>query len=126
MTLKWKFENDRPIYLQLVETLKADIIAHNYQAGQKFPSVRELAQLASVNPNTMQKALVELERQGFLETNRTTGRVIAANFEKLNTERDALATEKTQNFISQMKALGYTKNQIVAMIQEVQNGSSRD
>ncbi|MFI3226435.1 MAG: GntR family transcriptional regulator [Clostridia bacterium] len=124
--MKWQFESDRPIYLQLVEILKADIIANDYQVGQKFPSVRELAQLASVNPNTMQKAMVELERQGFLESNRTSGRVISANFEKINTERDALATKKVKDFIEKMNKLGYSYHQIISMIEEVRYGSSRD
>lgn len=124
--MKWQFDNNRPIYIQLVEILKADIIANNYENGQKFPSVRELAGLASVNPNTMQKALCELERQGFLETNRTAGRVICANFEKINTERDMLAHNKVADFIEQMHALGYSKSQILSMIQEVHHDSSRD
>lgn len=124
--MKWQFENDRPIYIQLVEILKADIIANNYPTGQKFPSVRELAQLASVNPNTMQKALVELERQGFLETNRSTGRVISANYDKIKTERNSLVNHKIEEFLSQMNSLGYSKSQIISIIQGVDDGFSRN
>lgn len=116
--MKWKFENDRPIYLQLVDILKADIITQNYPNGQKFPSVRELAQLASVNPNTMQKALVELERQGFLETEGTNGRVVSANFTKIDNERDILIHKKIDEFSTYMKSLGCSKLEIINLIKE--------
>lgn len=122
MALKWQFENDRPIYVQIVERLKGDIIAQKFVSGEKFPTVRDLAQEASVNPNTMQKALAELERQGFLETNRTAGRVVSANFEKINTERDALAQQKMQVFLEQMHQLGYDKEEVIAFLKEGYHG----
>lgn len=116
--MKWKFDNNKPIYLQIVEILKADIIANNYETGQKFPSVRELAQLASVNPNTIQKALVELERQGFVETLRTSGRVISANYDKLSDERLLISQQKVKEFLEQMYQLGFSKDQIITIIKE--------
>ncbi|WP_409968617.1 GntR family transcriptional regulator [Bengtsoniella intestinalis] len=124
--MKWHFESDRPIYIQIVERLKGDIIGEKYQSGEKFPTVRDLAQEAAVNPNTMQKALAELERQGFLESHRTAGRVVAANFEKIHIEREALAQEKIQCFVEQMHQLGYTKEEMIALLKEDDHGIGRD
>ena len=74
--MPWDLDNDRPIYLQLMERIQQDIVAGVYQAGDKLPSVRDLAMEAAVNPNTMQKALSELERNGLLHSQRTSGRYI--------------------------------------------------
>lgn len=124
--MKWQFESGRPIYSQIVERLKGDIIGGVYASGEKFPTVRDLAQEASVNPNTMQKALAELERQGFLESHRTAGRVVAANFEKLNTEKEALVQQKIQQFLEQMYQLGVGKEEIIARLKEEDHGIGRD
>ena len=64
--MTWHFENDRPIYTQLLEQIRLRIISGIYAAGSRLPSVRELAGEASVNPNTMQKALSELEQSGII------------------------------------------------------------
>ncbi|MFI3115761.1 MAG: GntR family transcriptional regulator [Clostridia bacterium] len=117
--MKWQFESDRAIYIQIKEILKADIIANNYEIGQKFPSVRELAQLASVNPNTMQKALVELEKEGFLESSGTLGRVISKNYGDLNTKREDFAKKKTDEYVAHMKKIGYSEKEIINLIMEV-------
>ena len=114
--MKWEFDNDRPIYLQVVEIITAEIMAGNYKAGEKFPSVRELAVLASVNPNTMQKALSELERSGFLITNRSAARVVTEDLGKIQAQRDALANEKISQFLGQMDKLGFTKEEIILKI----------
>ena len=72
----WKFQTDRPIYAQLVEQVKQKMIAGVYPPGGKMPSVRELAAEASVNPNTMQRAFSQLEQEGLLYTQRTSGRFV--------------------------------------------------
>lgn len=118
--MKWQFENDRPIYLQIKEILKADIIANDYEVGQKFPSVRELAQLASVNPNTMQKALVELEKEGFLESDRVVGRVISKKYGDFNNKREDFAKKKTLEYVAMMKKIGYASNEIIKLVVEVE------
>ena len=74
--MPWELDNDRPIYLQLMERIQHDIISGVYKPGDKIPSVRDLALDAAVNPNTMQKALSELERSGLLYSQRTSGRFI--------------------------------------------------
>ena len=68
--MPWNLDSDRPIFIQIIDRIQADIIAGCYQPGDKLPSVRELAQDAAVNPNTMQKALSELERTGLVYSDR--------------------------------------------------------
>ena len=74
--MAWKLDSDRPIYAQILEIIQMQIISGKYQPGDKIPSVRELAADAGVNPNTMQKALSELERSGLILTQRTSGRTV--------------------------------------------------
>ena len=74
--MAWNLDADKPIYAQLVEIIQMQIISGQYRAGDRLPSVRELAAEASVNPNTMQKALAELERNGLIYTQRTSGRMV--------------------------------------------------
>ncbi len=116
--MKWTFDQARPIYLQIVEILKADIIAQKYTAGEKFPSVRELAEIASVNPNTMQKALVQLEQDGLLITNRASGRLVTSHTSIIMKEKEKLAKEKVSGFLGEMTGLGYTKQETITFIEE--------
>ena len=74
--MNWELKSDRPIYTQLLEELKRRIVSGYYQPGDRLLPVRELAQEAKVNPNTMQKALSELERENLVFAVRTTGRYI--------------------------------------------------
>ena len=82
--MKWKFTGDIPIYLQIMEQMKEQIATGTWKPGEKLPSVRELAVQAGVNPNTMQKALAELEREGMLYSQRTAGRFVSENEEEMN------------------------------------------
>ncbi|MFI3176630.1 MAG: GntR family transcriptional regulator [Eubacteriales bacterium] len=115
--MKWKFDNDKPIYLQIVEILKADIIAKKYEVGQKFPSVRDLAQIAGVNPNTMQKALVQLEQEGLLITNRASGRVVTHDGMQITRERESVASQKVNTFLTEMDGLGYGLEEVITLVE---------
>ena len=86
--MPWELDNDRPIYLQLMERIQHDIISGVYKPGDKIPSVRDLALDAAVNPNTMQKALSELERSGLLYSQRTSGRFITDDEKLLKKNED--------------------------------------
>ena len=114
--MAWDLKNDRPIYLQLMEQLKIMIISGAYPPGSKIPSVRELAAEASVNPNTMQKALSELEREGLVFTNRTSGRFITEDEELIQKMRTDLAKEQLELFLAQMEKLGFSKAEILDLI----------
>ena len=116
--MPWDLENDRPIYLQLMERIQQDIIKGVYQPGGKIPSVRELALEAAVNPNTMQKALSELERSGLVYSQRTSGRFITEDTQLLDEMKTSLASEHILQFLEKMKQLGFQKEETAALIQK--------
>ena len=107
--MEWKIAEDRPIWIQLSEQLTAQIASGVYQPGQRLPSVREFAADAGVNPNTMQRALTDLESKGLIITNRTAGRSVTQNMETIKQLRTDRAMEQ---FLAQMSELGYTKEEI--------------
>lgn len=116
--MPWNLDNDRPIYLQLMERIRLDIIAGIYKPGDKLPSVRDLALLAAVNPNTMQKALSELERDGLVYSQRTSGRFITEDETMIKQLKTELASEHIRQFFEKMKQLGFDDNETLALIQE--------
>lgn len=117
--MPWNLDNNRPIYLQLVERIQMDIVSGVYHAGDKLPSVRELAAGAAVNPNTMQKAFTELERSGLVYTQRTNGRYITEDQERISRVREELARECTQSYLSNIRRLGYEREQALALAQKI-------
>lgn len=116
--MSWDLDNDRPIYMQLMEKIRLDIIAGIYKPGDKLPSVRDLALDASVNPNTMQKALSELERSGLVYAQRTSGRFITEDKEMLEQLKVELATEQIRQFFEKMKQLGFKDRETLALIEK--------
>ncbi|MCB7303789.1 GntR family transcriptional regulator [Bariatricus massiliensis] len=120
--MPWDLDNDRPIYLQLMDRIKADIISGRYSPGDKLPSVRELAMEASVNPNTMQKALSELERDGLVYARRTSGRFITEDEDMLKKMKRELAKENIKNFMEAMQQLGFNKREALELLQEILKG----
>ena len=94
------------------------IIVGQYRPGEKIPSVRELAAEAGVNPNTMQKALSELERSGLVMAQRTSGRIVTEDMEMIKQTRNMLAREQVEAFISKMKELGFNKKEIMALLEQ--------
>lgn len=116
--MPWELKNDRPIYLQLIEQIKFRIISGNYQPGSKLPSVRDLATQASVNPNTMQKALSDLEHSGLILTNRTSGRLITEDVSMIQTMKLDLAKEQLNNFMNQLKRMGFSDDEVNIFILE--------
>ena len=116
--MRWDLDNNRPIYLQLMEKIQQDIISGVYHAGDRLPSVRELALEASVNPNTMQKALSELERNGLVHTQRTSGRFITEDKTMLKQLKTELAAVHIQDFLNTMKQLGFPPEEILELIEK--------
>lgn len=123
--MAWTLDDSRPIYLQIMDIIKANIISGFYQPGEKLPSVRDLAMEASVNPNTMQKALLELERTGLVYTVRTSGRFITEDTDKLTEIRGQIAREQILSFISTMEQLGFTKEQILKLLEKELKGEHK-
>lgn len=118
--MKWKFDNQKPIYAQIVDVIRLRIITGAYQPGSRLPSVRELANEASVNPNTMQKALSELEGSGLIYAVRTSGRFITEDTDKIADSRSSLASKKVAEFLSQMESLGISREEIIELINEAE------
>ena len=116
--MAWNLDTDRPICAQLVERIQMQIVSGYYPPGGKLPSVRELAAVAAVNPNTMQKAFAELERNGLIITQRTNGRTVTEDTELIKGIRRSLAKEYVDLYFFQMKNLGYLRREAVEMIEE--------
>lgn len=116
--MPWDLDNDRPIYLQLMEQIRQNIISGIYHPGDKLPSVRDLALDAAVNPNTMQKALSELERDGLVYSQRTSGRYITEDKTMLKQLKNELAVSHIRQFFEKMKQLGFEEEEILSLIQK--------
>ena len=116
--MAWNLDADKPIYTQLVEIIQMQIISGQYKAGDRLPSVRELAAEASVNPNTMQKALAELERNGLVITQRTSGRTVTEDIKLIKETQAQLADEYIKSFFRMMKELGYSDEEILELIKK--------
>lgn len=116
--MPWNLDSSRPIYLQIIERVQMDIITGRYQPGDKLPSVRDLAQEAAVNPNTMQKALSELERSGLIYSQRTSGRFITEDKELIHQMTKELAAAEVSAFVAHMKQLGITPEEIRQLLAE--------
>jgi DNA-binding transcriptional regulator YhcF (GntR family) len=117
--MQWELNSDKPVYLQLVEQIKAGIISGYYKPGDKLPSVRELAAQVTVNPNTMQKAMTELERTGLVYTNRTSGRFITSDEAMIKELKETSAREQILDFLDRMKQLGFTIEETYELISEI-------
>lgn len=116
--MPWNLDSSRPIYLQIIERVQMDVITGRYQPGDKLPSVRDLAQEAAVNPNTMQKALSELERSGLIYSQRTSGRFITEDKELIHQMQKELAAAEVSAFVVHMKQLGITPEEIRQLLAE--------
>ena len=116
--MSWNLDNDRPIFVQIIEHLEYDIISGLLPPGAKVPSVRELATEASVNPNTMQRALSEMERQGLLRTERTSGRFVTDDEDMIESLKKDLASACVDGFIKQMKRLGLKKDEALKLVKD--------
>ena len=117
--MAWALDSGRPIYAQIIERVQLDIITGHYKPGEKLPSVRDLASEAAVNPNTMQKALSELEQSGLLYTQRTSGRFITEDTELIQRMKTTLATMQVREFIHKMRQIGLDDTEILQVIQTI-------
>lgn len=104
--MNYVFDNERPIYLQLVEFIRIEIVSGKYKKGQKIPSIRELALLMKVNPNTMQKALTELENEKLIYTERTNGKYVTNDEKLIEKVKNELAYKVIESYFRQMKEIG--------------------
>lgn len=107
-----------PIYLQIMNKIKSNIVSGQWKEGDRVPSVRELSAVFGVNPNTMQRALTELEREELLFSERTAGRFVTKDSARISQVREEYGREIIGRFLEQLTALGYTREQIAQLVME--------
>ena len=116
--MDWTFRGDQPIYAQLISRIKQGIVSGDLPPGSRLPSVRDLATEAGVNPNTMQRALQELEREGMVYSQRTAGRFVTEDVHLIEGAKRAFAAKHIRVFLEGMGKLGYGRGEILALLQE--------
>ena len=114
--MDWTFRGDLPIYSQLVEQIKLGIVSGSLPPGERLASVRDMASEAGVNPNTMQRALQELEREGLVYSQRTSGRYVTEEMRIIEHAKEQLAEEQIRGFLEARRTLGYQQEEILSML----------
>lgn len=116
--MRWFFSNDAPIYTQLIEQIKVGIVTGAFPKGERLPSVRDLATEAGVNPNTMQRAMTELERDGLVYSQRTAGRFVTEDETMIQQAKRALAERHIETFLKAMSSLGFRREEMIALLRQ--------
>ena len=116
--MKWEFSNDAPIYAQLILQIKVGIVSGAFSPGERLPSVRDLATEAGVNPNTMQRAMTELERDGLVYSQRTAGRFVTEDHAVIQAAKRDLAQRHIHAFLAAMLRLGYRREEIISLLEQ--------
>ncbi|MEM5816521.1 MAG: GntR family transcriptional regulator [Desulfitobacterium hafniense] len=114
--MSWDLKTDRPIYTQLIEQIQLKIFSGAYPLGSKLASVRDMAQEAAVNPNTMQRALVKMEEDGLIITHRTSGRSVTEDAHMVEMAKTQVAKEQIAEFLEKMKMMGFEQKEILTII----------
>lgn len=124
--MAWKFDTNIPIYIQISNTIKLQIVTNQLRSGDKLPTVRDLAETAGVNPNTVQRALSDLETEGFVYSVRTTGRFVTDNQELIRQTRLQLAEKELDNFVTNMLDLGFAQEELTTQLTAYLKGDQYD
>ena len=119
--MDYNFDSERPIYLQIIEIIKNNIISGIYNPGDKIPSVRELAMLFKVNPNTIVKSLYFLEMEGLIYTDRTNGKFITSDLSLIKMNKETVAKQKINTFLTDMEKMGYSKEEVLSFLERKTN-----
>ena len=124
--MPWQFNRTEAVFLQITRRLRNDILTGKYPQDRQFPPVRQLAAEAAVNPNTMQKALLQLEREGLLYARGTVGRFVTTDSAVLAEARERMRRETVRSLLAEARALGITKAELIQFIEEEeqQDGAS--
>lgn len=125
--MNWQFNSDAPIYAQLIGQIRQGIVSGAFPPGERLPSVRDLATEAGVNPNTMQRALTELERDGLVYSQRTAGRFVTEDRKMIDEAKRALAEDHIRSFLTAMTRLGYRREEVLTLVrQEADEGGNEN
>lgn len=114
--MAWEFNEKSPIYSQIAEHIKMQIVSQEIKSGDQLPTVRELAQDAGVNPNTMQRAFTELEREEMVFSQRTSGRFVTEDNLLIGKIRQQVAKAELATFVNNMKKIGYKLDEITVAL----------
>ena len=114
--MEWDIRNDQPIYTQLIQQVTLAILSGTFPCGGRLPPVREMAAEAGVNPNTMQRALAELERTGLVYTQRTAGRFVTEDVAVVDSAKQELAHQQVGAFLRRMERMGYDRKQAAQLV----------
>ena len=117
--MEWSFTGDRPIWQQLTEQITLRILKGEYPAGSRLPAVRELAAQAGVNPNTMQRAMAQLESSGLAVSSRTAGRTVTGDVTVIQKVRKEHAREAVTQYLTIIRELGYCQADALTFLKEV-------
>lgn len=124
--MSWDFAPNQPIYTQLIDRLRRAIAAGEYPSGSRLPAVRELAAEAGINPNTVQRALGELEREGLIYAQRTAGRYVTDDPAAITAARRELAATQVRQYLSAMRALGFSADEAAALAAEMKENEKNN
>ncbi len=116
--MEFEFDSKTPIYIQIIEQIKVDIISGKIGAGERLPSVREIAFNLKVNPNTVQKALSDLEETGLIYTERTNGKFVTTDLALIEKYKKEHADRLTQKFLENMKTIGFSSDEVLGYLKE--------
>ncbi|MBQ4052563.1 MAG: GntR family transcriptional regulator [Clostridia bacterium] len=119
--MAWSFQGNHPVYLQIASRIRSDIIRGKYSCDQQIPPVRQLAFEAAVNPNTMQRALMQLEQEGLLVSKGTVGRFVTEDAAVLDDARRKAAVELIDSLLIGCKQMGFQKKEIIQMLNETED-----
>lgn len=122
--MAWSFNEYTPVYLQIVDRIRNDIISGVYEKGAQIPPVRQLALTAAVNPNTVQHALTELESEGIIYSRGTSGRFVTDDLEIIASARQEAARKLIKDFIKQAGSMSIDKKELIKMLEEEENEHS--
>lgn len=124
--MKYKFNNSIPIYIQIVDIIKSKIISGEYKTGSQLDSIRNLALEFEINPNTIQRAFLELENSNLVYSQRTKGRFVTEDEDLIKELKKSRATEIIESFIKSMKDLGFSNEEILSLFKEKILGGKSD
>lgn len=119
--MAWSFNEYTPVYLQIADRIRNDIISGVYEKGTQIPPVRQLALTAAVNPNTVQHALTELESEGIIYSRGTSGRFVTDDLEIIASARQEAARKLIKDFIKQAESMSIDKKELIKMLEEEEN-----
>lgn len=114
----WNFTNDKPVYIQIIEEIMYRIASGIYKPGERISSVRDLAEEARVNPNTMQRALSEIERSGYIISLRTSGKFVTDDQELINKLNKDRASDVVRNFVDEIKKIGLSIEDAIKLLEQ--------